>query len=98
MSDIRISFEEVKEKANRIRALNDALTQTLHHIKTTVHGLESQWTSDASDVLRVKITAMQPRFDAHRDVIESYARFLEGAVSQYATLERTISSNAGQFL
>ncbi|MDR0381656.1 MAG: pore-forming ESAT-6 family protein [Oscillospiraceae bacterium] len=96
MSDIKISFEEVREKANRIRALNDSLTQTLHHIKTTVHSLE--WTSDASDVLRAKISAMQPRFDAHRGAVESYARFLESAVSQYAALERTISSNAGQFL
>jgi WXG100 family type VII secretion target len=98
MSDIKISFEEVKEKADRIRALNDALTQTLHHAKAVIHGLESQWAGDASDVLRAKITAMQPRFDAHRDVIESYARFLESAVSQYAALERTIGGNAGQFL
>ncbi|MDR0670867.1 MAG: pore-forming ESAT-6 family protein [Oscillospiraceae bacterium] len=98
MSDIKISFEEVREKANRMRAVSDALTQTLHHIKATIHSLEGQWASDASDMLRAKITAMQPRFDAHRDIIESYARFLEGTVSQYASVERTITSNAGQFL
>ena len=37
------------------------------------------------------------QFETQKQIIESYARFLDTAVSSYDTLEATIQNNAGSF-
>ena len=98
MPDIRITYEEVKSKANEIRSWNTALDKTLQDIKSAINGLEADWTSDASDTIRAKISGMQPKFDSYKEVIESYAKFLDSAVQQYENTENSLNSNANQFI
>lgn len=99
MPDIKITFEEVRAKAKQIRHYNTTLTDTLNTIKQTINNLESQWTSDTSDTIRAKITGMQPKFDTYKEVIESYAKFLDNTVAQYEGTESTLNSNASsQFI
>lgn len=99
MPDIKITFEEVRTKAQQIRTYNDTLTSTLNTIKQTINNLEAQWTSDTSDTIRAKITGMQPKFDTYKEVIESYAKFLDNTVTQYEGTESTLNSNASsQFI
>ena len=99
MPDIKITFEEVRAKSKQIRAYNETLTNTLTTIKQTINNLESQWTSDTSDTIRAKITGMQPKFDTYKEVIESYAKFLDNTVAQYEGTESTLNSNASsQFI
>ena len=99
MPDIKITFEEVRTKTKQIRNYNATLTDTLNGIRQTINNLESQWTSDTSDTIRAKITGMQPKFDTYKEVIESYAKFLDNTVAQYEGTESTLNSNASsQFI
>ena len=99
MPDIRITFSEMRQKSQQIRAHNEKLTDTLNEIKSAINALEADWTSDTSDTIRSKITGMQPKFDSYREVIESYAKFLDNTVAQYENTEGTLQSNAAsQFI
>ena len=99
MPDIKITFAEVKNKTSQIRKHNAVLTDTLHQIKAAINALEADWTSDTSDTIRSKITGMQPKFDSYKEVIESYAKFLDNTVAQYEQTEGTLNSNAAsQFI
>lgn len=99
MPDIKITFSEVRAKTQQIRKHNQSLDDALKNIKSTINALEADWTSDTSDTIRAKITAMQPKFDSYREVIESYAKFLDNTVEQYETTEGTLQSNASsQFI
>lgn len=57
MADVKITFEEVKTKANEIHTCNVNLDQALKDIKTNITSLDAQWTSDASDTIRGKINS-----------------------------------------
>lgn len=48
MADVKITFEEVKTKANEIHTCNVNLDQALKDIKTNITSLDAQWTSDAT--------------------------------------------------
>ncbi len=99
MPDIKITFAEVSNKAKKIRGHNDVLSETLIQIKSAINALESEWTSDTSDTIRSKITGMQPKFDSYKEVIESYAKFLDNTVEKYMTTESTLQTNAAsQFI
>lgn len=76
MADVKITFEEVKTKANEIHTCNVNLDQALKDIKTNITSLDAQWTSDASDTIRGKINGMQSKFQTYYDIIESYVEFL----------------------
>ncbi len=95
MPDVKITFEEVRAKAGQLRNYNETLTTTLNSIKSAINALEAEWTSDTSDTIRAKITAMQPKFDSYKEVIESYAKFLDNTSTQYETTENTLNTNAG---
>jgi len=99
MPDIKITFEEVRQKSQKIRTHNNTLDNTLTEIKNVINKLEADWTSDTSDTIRSKITGMQPKFDTYREVIERYAEFLDKTAEQYETTEGTLQSNAAsQFI
>lgn len=95
MPDVKITFEEVRAKSSQIRNYNETLTTTLNSIKSAINALEAEWTSDTSDTIRAKITAMQPKFDSYKEVVESYAKFLDNTSTQYETTENTLNTNAG---
>ena len=94
MPDIKITFAEVRAKNQQIRKHNQTLDDTLKQIKNIINALEADWTSDTSDTIRSKITGMQPKFDSYREVIESYAKFLDNTVEQYETTEGTLQTTA----
>ena len=96
MPDIKITFAEVRNKTQKIRNHNETLDGKLQQIKSIINALGSEWTSDTSDTIRSKITGMQPRFDSYKEVIESYAKFLDNTVEQYETTEGTLQSNASK--
>jgi WXG100 family type VII secretion target len=98
MSEIKISFEGLRALTDDIRGVNASLTQNLQDIKAAINQLESQWSSDASDTIRLKANKMEPKFEHFYNVIESYAKFLDSAVSEYTVTETAIYNNAERFL
>lgn len=97
MADIKITFSEVKSKATQIRKCNENLNQHLIDIKNNITSLDAEWTSDASDTIRSKISGMQSKFDNYYNIIEAYATFLDTTVSNYEQTEAAINTNASAF-
>lgn len=89
-----ILFPEVQAKAVQLRTHNTNLTETLAYIKNQINALEADWTSDASDTIRGKITEMQSKFDNYKEVIDSYAAHLEKVAAQAEKTEASLVGSA----
>ena len=94
MPDIKITFQALRDKTQQLRDKNKQLDQILTDTKNAINSLEADWSSDTSITIRDKITGMQPTFDTYREVIESYAKFLDSAIAQYESTEATLNTNA----
>lgn len=94
---INISLAEVTNTASTIKTLNQSLTSNLEEIKGSMNNLAGSWESEGSEAIRSKFNALQPRFDNYREIVESYAQFLDRTVEAYNTTETTITSNANAF-
>lgn len=97
MSDISITFEGVRNTAKQVRECNVSLDEKLQEIKRIINELESSYTSDTSDTIRSKINGMQKYFTTYKQVIDSYASFLDRVAEQYEHVESTLNQNAAQF-
>mgnify|MGYP006068091779 FL=1 len=99
MPDIKITFQALRDKTQQLRDKNKQLDQILTDTKNAINSLEADWSSDTSITIRDKITGMQPTFDTYREVIESYAKFLDSAIAQYESTAATLNTNAAsQFI
>jgi len=94
---IRISLNEVTRTAGTIRSLNGELDARLQDIRNEMKALEQVWQSDASTTIRQRFESLAPRFEDYKNVVNSYATFLDGAVQQYEGTEQSINSNASAF-
>ena len=94
MSEIRISLAEVSETANRIRSLNQQMYEELSVMKREMNMLDGTWISDGSQEIRTRFNLFANRFIKQKEVIDSYARYLDLTVSSYDTLESAITGNA----
>lgn len=94
---IKISLGEVTKTAGSIKNLNQQLTLKLEDLGKEMNTLQATWQSDSSDTIRNNFNALAPRFQEYREVIESYAKFLEETVNVYNTVETSINSNASAF-
>ncbi|MFS0865003.1 pore-forming ESAT-6 family protein [Fredinandcohnia sp. 179-A 10B2 NHS] len=94
---IKISLGEVSKTAGQIRNLNQNLATTLEDIKKEMNGLSATWNSDASNTIRANFNALAPRFEEYRQVVDSYAKFLDNTVTNYNAAETAINNNASAF-
>jgi len=94
---IKISLGEVSKTAGQIRTLNQNLATTLEEIKKEMNALSATWQSDASNTIRGNFNALAPRFEEYRQVVDSYAKFLDNTVTNYNTAETAINNNASAF-
>ncbi|MEH7235827.1 pore-forming ESAT-6 family protein [Bacillus sp. JJ1562] len=94
---IKISLGEVSKTAGQIRNLNQQLATALEDIKKEMNGLAATWNSDASNTIRGNFNALAPRFEEYRQVIDSYAKFLDNTVTNYNAAETAINNNASAF-
>ncbi|WP_042462799.1 pore-forming ESAT-6 family protein [Neobacillus dielmonensis] len=94
---IKISLNEVTSTANQIRTLNNNLAARLDDIKREMNALASTWNSDASNTIRSNFNALQPKFENFREIVTSYATFLDQTVNNYNSSENAINNNASAF-
>lgn len=94
MPDVKITFQEVRDKAQQLRGHNTKLSDLLTNIQRTINALEADYSSDTSVTIRDRITGMQPVFDSYREVVESYAAFLDSTAEQFEETENTLNTNA----
>ncbi|MCM3585267.1 pore-forming ESAT-6 family protein [Mesobacillus maritimus] len=94
---IKISLNEVSATASQIRNLNQNLAARLDDMKREMNNLSSTWNSDASNTIRGNFNALQPKFENFREIVESYAKFLDQTVDSYNATETAINNNASAF-
>lgn len=97
MDSLKISLAGVKETSGAIRVCNEQIYSTLIEAKKQMNDLAMVWQSDGSEAIRQRFNQFAMQFETQKQIIESYARFLDTAVSSYDTLETTIQNNVGSF-
>lgn len=97
MEEIKISLNEVTECANQIRNCGNQLYEHLQIIKKEMDSLNGTWLSESGETIRGKFNVFSNRFEQDREVIQSYAAFLDLTVQSYDSLENTINANASNF-
>lgn len=94
---INISSSEVLSTASSIKTINNNLTTTLGDIGKEMNELAQAWQSDASETIRQRFKALEPKIAGYNQVVESYSKFLENTVKNYEAVEASINSNASAF-
>lgn len=94
---IKVSTQVLKETASKVRNINAKLDEKLATINKNMNDLEASWSSDAGRDIRANMNALKPRFEEYKNVVESYAKFLDTTAATYEQTEQTIQNNAGAF-
>lgn len=94
MNNLRISLAEVSECASSIRTLNAQMYDLLVRMKADMNETGGTWISEGGERIRARFNQFASRFENQKEIIDSYARFLDLTVSSYDSLETAISSNA----
>lgn len=97
MEGIRITLAEVSKTAGDVRRYNGQMDQQLQEIRKIMNQLTTTWQSPASEAIRAKLNGMVPIFENYRDIVESYAKFLDLTVTSYETTEQSIQQGASSF-
>lgn len=94
---IQISTQVLLDTAEKVRNINAKLDDDLKEINKSMNDLEATWKSDAATDIRAAMNAMKPRFEEHKAVVESYAKFLVNTAQSYESTESAVQTNAGAF-
>ncbi|MFI3283953.1 MAG: pore-forming ESAT-6 family protein [Erysipelotrichaceae bacterium] len=94
MEEIKISLSEVSLASQRITQLNQQMDEVLSQISSLMNESSQIWQSDGGDAIRSKYLYFASRFPEYKEIIASYARFLDYTVLSYDGLESTLTSNA----
>lgn len=97
MSHLDITIEKLNSASTNIRQTNQRLNQCLQEINTSMNQLSMYWNSPASLALKSRFQNMLPVFENYKQVVESYALFLDQTVEIYNSLEKTLESHADSF-
>lgn len=94
---IQISTQVLIDTATEVRSINAAMDEKLKEINKSMNLLEETWKSDAATDIRAAMNNLQPRFEQYKNVVESYAKFLDNTAQSYETTEGVIQTNASAF-
>lgn len=94
MDQLKISLAEVSSCAGKIRTSNQMMFDLLNRMKNDMNQTNVSWISEGGEAIRTRFNQFAARLEIQKEMIDSYARFLDQTVSSYDTLETTITSNA----
>lgn len=94
---IQVSSQVLLDTAGKVRKINNELDTKLAESNKAMQDLEATWESDAAKEIRAAMLALKPRFEQYKNVVESYAKFLDTTAQSYETTESAIQSNAAAF-
>ncbi len=98
MAEINVTFQALRDTATEIRKCNTNLDKDLTDISTEMSRLKGKWESDSAETIRAAMDAMKPRFSEYKEVVETYAKFLDDTAQTYEETESTLKTNASQFI
>lgn len=94
---IQISTQVLIDTATKVRNINSTLDEKLTNINNKMQSLSSTWNSDAAEEIRIAMQNMRPKFDHYKEVIDSYAKFLDTTAQNYENTETVVHKNAQAF-
>ena len=95
---IQVSTQVLRDTASKIRTINATMNSQLTEINKAMNDLESTWRSDAALDIRAAMNALRLKFfEGYKNIIDSYAKFLDNTAQNYETTEGAIQSNASAF-
>lgn len=94
---ILVSTQVLVDTATKVRNINANMDTKLADINSRMNSLESSWQSAAATDIRAAMNALKPRFEEYKNVVESYAKFLNNTAQTYEATESTAQQNANQF-
>ena len=94
---IKISTQVLTDTAQKVRNCNTAMDEKLADINKNMNDLEATWKSDAASDIRAAMNSLKPKFEQYKNVIESYAKFLNNTAQSYESTESAIQTNASAF-
>ena len=94
MDNLKISLGQVSDCAAKIRSCNNEMFEDLSRIRKEMDNTSVSWMSDGAEAIRSRFNQFAPRFEQQKELIDTYARFLDRTVESYDSLETTITSNA----
>ncbi len=97
MDKINIKLASVIEAAQEIRNCNEMMYQCLQECKNQMDQLSNVWISESSETVRNRFAQFSKQFEIQRQIIDSYAQFLDHTANTYDSIEMAINSNASSF-
>ena len=94
MNGIRIVTGDVSDTATRIRSLNAEIYEILQKMKADMNSLNGTWVSEGGEEIRSRFLMFANRFETQKQIIDSYADYLDLAAAQYDSVESVIAGNA----
>ena len=94
MDNLKISLGQVSDCAAKIRSCNNEMFADLSRIRKEMDQTSGSWMSDGAEAIRSRFQQFAARFEQQKELIDTYARFLDRTVESYDSLETTITSNA----
>jgi WXG100 family type VII secretion target len=94
---ISISLEEVTQVASSMRTTNSALYARLSDIRISMNNLVQNWQSPAEEAIIKKFNKLASTFENYKNIVESYAKFLDNTVTNYQSTESANTNNANSF-
>ncbi|MBR3202635.1 MAG: pore-forming ESAT-6 family protein [Solobacterium sp.] len=94
MDNLKISLGQVSDCAAKIRSCNNEMFEDLSRIRKEMDNTSVSWMSDGAEAIRSRFNQFASRFEQQKELIDTYARFLDRTVESYDSLETTITSNA----
>ena len=91
---VKVSTQDLVDTAARIRSLNDNMDTKLNEMHNAVRKLEATYKSEGATAIMNRVENFKPRFAEYKAVVESYAKFLVDAASDYENVEHAIKANA----
>lgn len=98
MATMYVNYGSFESWAAKLDAKNQQLDQKLKEIEKTINTTAGDWESNSAVSIREAITAMEPKFESYREVVNNYVKYLRNAASQWRSTETTNDQNAKQFM
>lgn len=98
MAEIRITTQTLNDTAGKVRNHANTLNDILEQCLSTMVGLESTWQSDTAAEIRANMRALQNKFfTPYKNVVDSYAKFLDDTAATYEQTEASLQKSAEAF-
>ena len=94
---IEISIKELEPYVNKIRQINQQLTEILLQMKKNMVMIDNYWIGNTSKTFIEKVSLLDDKKVYYLDFVERYASHLELIIEQYRLTETNLQQNAAAF-